>query len=62
MNLDDAAEIHAVLESAGEGRREDLNGYGVIDARDLSLILRYQTTVRADNDDLVPKCSKGAGR
>jgi hypothetical protein len=60
VTLGDAAEVQAVLGSVAEGDPEDLNGDGVVDARDLSLVLRYQTTVRADNDDLVPKCSKGA--
>ncbi len=54
VTLDDVAEVLAAFGAAGDSRPEDLDGDGTVGPRDLSLILRFQTTVRADNASLDP--------
>ncbi len=50
----DSTDYQRVLQrfgAVGDAIQEDLNGDGVVDSRDLSLILRYQTSVIASADN-----------
>ena len=59
VSENDASQVLSRLGEHGLAIAEDINEDGVVDARDLSLVLRYQTSTRADNSTLIPQCTPG---
>ncbi len=52
VDAGDFGEVVARFGDVGDGLAEDVNQDGAVDALDLSLVLRYQTTTRADDSKL----------